>query len=202
MSQNYRVDLNLQAVQDAMNTDNNETHNESTAFWKELVDSSKQSKFDYLTPDFDKFKDVGDPYFNDNGYSGSSAFTFQDYNYILENHVLNDDDDDDVDRSALDNNAAGIFSNQADFSNIFENRISNNSISTSDGISPTTDIGSEDSNSKTVQLTSQMNLPDEYPLITEDDEKNLELNDHDVALQIATAMFGGSSALFENDFNL
>lgn len=183
-----RIDVYIQGVVQATENANN-TDQGATDVWSELVDGANQSKFDYLNPSFDKFKDIGDPYFNDNGFQGSDNFTFQDYNTFLTPNG----------HSPLN---FGSFSTSS-ISDRNPNNISNfpkkSSFST-DEVSPRTDSDQSQIIDQKSYDFNILGIPTPNGMDPQDIMK-ANVSDHDLALQVAESMFGGSNDLFTNDMN-
>lgn len=174
-----------------------------SSLWNSFVDSANQSKFDFLVPDLEKFKNVPDPFFNDMEFGATDRFTFQDYNSLLANTSL-DIAANTANPLAESLTNPSLFTTPSDFNSIFGgSNATKNSISTSDGISPNTDPSSEVShlqnNSIENDSFNQVNIPDNMEQKESVFTRNNAFEEHELALQVAKSMFP-QNEFFDNDY--
>lgn len=138
-------------------------------YWNQFVDSANQSQFDYLAPDVNKFDGINDPFLSD-AYFMSGQANFQDFDSLF---------------SAPASGSSGATSSNS---------------GPTDEVSPQSDSSGHTDKSKNSDPNIFLYGND---LINENmsvkDPLAPAMNDHDLAMQVARSMFGGSGSSYGNN---
>lgn len=136
-------------------------------YWNQLVDSANQSQFDYLAPDLNKFDNINDPFLSD-AYFMSGEANFQDFNSLF---------------SGPGSGSSGAAASSS---------------GATDEVSPQSDSSGHTEKTKNsdpnIFLYGNDNLLNDDNIMSLKDPLAPALNDHDLAMQVARSMFGGSGS--------